>query len=797
MSIQTRQILFRRISAIESDLRNFIKENLPDSFLENEDIARKVKERYFKEMGVDPNRDLELVDFLDFGDTYQILLAKKNELRKNIAKELSRHRKDLESIASIRNRVMHVRPLEADDYPTVDNFVQKVPGNIWSQSKSSLKISDLERINPKIKIEKRQERISHNLPNSDFDETGFIGRKKDVQELKELLYAHPRIITLFGEGGVGKTALMLKTAYEIIDDENCPFDYVIWVTCKTRVLTSSGIKEIEGAIKNYKFMVQEIDYNFRNAPQTTTLSEAIESILKDIREVKSLLILDNLETLQLQREVKDFLYRYTEFGKVAITSRMKLGEQDFPRRLEPMKKEEAEQLLRNFALRLNVKILYKLSPDKIEEYVRELSLNPLGIKWFVQSVASGSSPDDVVSNKDTLLDYCLSNVYKKLDTEQKTFLHTVLVNGKPTSKEELLFYTERKNDIGVNESLQKLETTSFIRMIYVQNTDEYLYDITDFAREYVVKKDPPDEKLYREIRDKQNKASGLREGMKSKRPYGQNYIEIRKDSESFLAMKLNEALKYSAKARSKKLSNNPEAREELYEKAIKEVKEVQETQPRYAEAYKVSAFIYSEQRNNAAADLEYQNALETDSKNPRILHAYAGFLLRAMKNPQKAKEYAERALNMDGESFDTRSLYAKCIGIKGEHNRAIEILKGLIDEKHSYLERNMALTDIIDFYQRKVERKNHTERDRQEAWNIFLKGVSFFEESKKKFKPDKVAKEKFVDLLLEGMQCRESVEERIDRLKKLISANIESIRNHEKGARLEEFHHAHSLIENT
>ena len=431
--------------------------------------------------------------------------------------------------------------------------------------------------------------------------------------------------------------------------------------------------------------------------------------------------------------------------------------------------------------------------EKVEKYAKELSLNPLGIKWFVQSVASGTSPDEVVSNKDTLLDYCLSNVYKKLSDEQRAFLHAILVNRKPTSKEELLFYTEKESDIRVDESLQKLETTSFIRITYVEDTDEYLYDITDFAREYIVKKYSPSEELYKEIREKQNKASGLRENMKRKRLYETSCIDIRKESESFLAIKLDEALKYSAEARSRKPLKTPEAREELYEKATKKAKEVQEIQPKYVEAYRISAFIYVQRRNNAAAELEYQKALEMEPKNPRILYGYAGFLLRYLNNPEKAKEYATEAFHVDRGSFATRQLYAKCVGILGEYDKAIEILKRLIDEKYSSREKNIALTDAVDFHKRKIELKNYTERDYREAWNIFLEGISFFEESQEKFKPDSEAKQILVELLLGGMQCREDVE--IYKLKKLIEVYIEPIRKHKEGIRLEEWHHSHSTIE--
>ena len=802
--------LYARIRAIESDLRNFVKQNLQESFLENESITSKAKERYWKEKKVSPNEKLELVDYWDFGDLHQVLSAKKDELREDIKKEFINNREKLELILSTRNRVMHHRPLEADDYFTVEEFVQQA-SNLWPETKGSLKISisELDSIVPEIKP--NNERVIHNLPpDPDFNETGFIGRVREVKELKKLLYSHNQIITLFGEGGIGKTALMLKTAHDMRYDEDCPFEWIIWLTCKTTMLTNEGVGEIEDAIKDFKFLAQGIDASYRNVPKKTTLAESIESILEDAKEVKgkSLLILDNLEDLQSQKEVKDFLSRYKEFGTIAITSRIGLGEQDLPKKLDPMTEKDATKLFRDFAQLLGVDELYKLRLEKIQEYVRKLSLNPLGIKWFIQAVASGSAPDDVLNNKDILLDYCLANVYKKLNDEQKTFLYTLLLNGRPTSKEELLFYTEKENDIGVNESLQKLASTSLIKRTYAEDSDEYVYNITDFAREYVLTNDPPSEKLDKEITNKRDKASGLRQNMKtmSEGPYHPEHIEIRTDSESFLAIKLSEALRDSKKERWRNPPLSHEAKRELRKEVIKKVKEVQQTQPRYVEAYKISALLYLGQGNHIAAELEYKKALEIEPENPRILYTYAGFLLRRRKDTEKAKEYAERAFQKDGRSFSTIYLYAKCIGVQGEYDKAIEILKDLLGEKRIIREKNMALTDIVDFYKRKVEYKKHTEKDAWQAWNIFLEGVSLFEENWKQNKlnpdkkernkfPDKKVRDKFVELLLEGMQCREDDEGRINKLMELVRVYIGLIQDHKRGFHLEKFYQDNSSIQ--
>src|SRR5690606_12594689 len=68
-----------------------------------------------------------------------------------------------------------------------------------------------------------QDRVVHNLPVPEFDETGFIGRRQEAKELLRMLFdrRYP-VITVLGPGGAGKTALAVKALYDLIDDPKCP-----------------------------------------------------------------------------------------------------------------------------------------------------------------------------------------------------------------------------------------------------------------------------------------------------------------------------------------------------------------------------------------------------------------------------------------------------------------------------------------------------------------------------------------------------------------------------------------------
>ncbi|TOA71109.1 hypothetical protein, partial [Vibrio parahaemolyticus] len=62
-----------------------------------------------------------------------------------------------------------------------------------------------------------------------------------------------------GEGGVGKTALALKVAYELLEDESSPFDAIVWVTSKTTQITVNEISDIKSAISDSLGILTEIE----------------------------------------------------------------------------------------------------------------------------------------------------------------------------------------------------------------------------------------------------------------------------------------------------------------------------------------------------------------------------------------------------------------------------------------------------------------------------------------------------------------------------------------------------------
>ena len=145
-------------------------------------------------------------------------------------------------------------------------------------------------------------RRNHNLPSQ---VTSFIGREKEIQQLKGLLTS-TRLLTLTGAGGCGKTRLALRVASEVLDG------------------FADGCWLVELApLGDSTLVVQTVANVLAIEKRSRSLAEAISERL----EAKCLLlILDNAEHLvEPCAELADLLLRRCSGLEIVVTSREPLG----------------------------------------------------------------------------------------------------------------------------------------------------------------------------------------------------------------------------------------------------------------------------------------------------------------------------------------------------------------------------------------------------------------------------------------------------------------------------------------
>lgn len=646
----SRLSLYATISAIEQDLRDLISEYLieqvnPTELLGN--LLEKATERLEKDrefLEEEPSTK-DLILYIDFAESYQLLASHNRLLPKPLAQALKKSISSLEKLVPIRNRVMHSRPLGFDDFSiTLDisiSLLEETQRTIpWENLKTTLLRLQQEpsfvlglQI-PTYEIDKT--RHNHNLPIPDFDETGFIGRQQYEQDLVNLCLGAYPVITIHGEGGLGKTALALKVAYNILDQPNCPFDAVAWTTSKTQQLTPQEIRRIEGAICNSLGMLQNVS-DFLSVEGS---ANAMEEVLSYLEQFRILLIIDNLETI-LDERVREFLRRLSRSkSKVLITSRISVGAYDYPIRLDPMDTNDSVQLLRALAKIRGLDNQFKVGNQQIADYCKRMHNNPAYIKWFISAIQAGKRPEEILSQPDLFLDFCLSNVYQYLsESSQKVIASMLCMPGKH-SYAELAFLNDM-SEVDLRQSINQLLTTNMVIMSSVPrgSTFESQYELSELARDYLGRTHPVKPSLLTVITKRKNQLLSDLETMRAMQsgdPYSFNSITVRSSSDRIVAKYLLDALR---KINSKQLKQ-----------AEKLLNQARSLAPDYFEVHRMEALLKFHQDDYTGASRAYEVAIELDPTSAPLRKWFGSFLLRYMHDPESALIQLTEAAKIDPDS---------------------------------------------------------------------------------------------------------------------------------------------------
>lgn len=701
-----RLTLYSLITAIERDLREVIVLNLhsdPFKILSKEQFEKSYY-RLSKEVML-PKEEVsikDIVDYFDFNENLEIILQCKGIISGQIYNSIKAQHSILEKVIPIRNRIAHSRPVKFDDhiilFKVVEELISSDHENIWNNLQDTF--TKLNR-DPNYAMQfeipntyEQDEEVYNNLPLPDFDETGFVGRKQLVMAAKKTILGSFPIITLLGDGGVGKTAIALKIAYDIIEGPENPFDAIIWTSSKTSQLTPYEIVKIDNAITDSLGVINDINASFGGTNQTE--DDALDNILEYLSEFKVLLILDNLETV-LDERIKRFLGQIPHGSKILITSRIGLGAYEYPIKVPPMDDKDAVALLRRLATIRGVHSFDSIHDKKLNTYLQKMNYSPGYIKWFISALQVGRRPEEVLARPDLFLDFCMSNVYDFLSEMNKRVLRSLLCLNTELSHGELAYINELDYK-SLQQNLQQLVSSNMIIMNSISHGSSFetKYSITEFARNYLTKKHPVRNEEYRQFKKMHNKLISENESVSKAILYSDKYsiyhIYIRSDSDKIIARYLLDAMN-AAKAKN-------------FDKASQNIDKAQELTPDFFEVYRCKGWIAAAQGYVSVADTAYQAALSLEPKYAPLLFFYASFVLKSLNNTQLSKEYFEKALLIDSSNPKTNIELARVNMFLGLYDEAQTILLSFMKNKKTSLSlfEQKLVTDIyIQINYRKAE----------------------------------------------------------------------------------------------
>lgn len=640
----TRLTCFALISSLETDCREAILLTEAENTLTWPDHVKETAEnRAIRAREARSGKAEVLVQYLDFADAYQILLGNGSLVPSSMYESLKHVAGRLEELSQIRNRVAHSRPMEIGDLASVTdiaNNLARLSPDDWSTTAAMLRRLSKEPafvlgLTVQLPSDHADE-PQHNLPMPDFDETGFVGRSAELKRVKKALLGPYPVVSILGDGGIGKSAIALKVAYDILDTPNNPFEAIVWASAKSTTLTNSEIAHINGAIQNSLGLFEAAARELAGGTAEDGV-DPIEHVLQYLEQFKILLILDNLETVTDKR-LRDFLLDLPNGSKVLLTSRIGLGIEN-PVKLDSLSTEESKRLLKTLAGLRSVDPLKKMQDAALTRLVEKLRGHPLYIKWLVTGVQSGKRPSELVNDNSLLLDFCMSNVWDKLSRPTRSVLQVMQIAKGPRSLGEISFLSDLPAD-EIQTSVLELMSTNFASMRYSAEAEfDGVFEIGEFASQYLNRHQAPNQamrsKVLTRVRELENLGRDLMVESRSD-PFNEFTIDVRDKSDAPAARILLSALRQITSGH--------------YDLAIEKCGQATALAPSYGEVWRIQGLANVYRNDLSSAEHDFRRAYEYADKSVVMIYHYSVFLHESLGDSDTALEVLQKGLRVNRES---------------------------------------------------------------------------------------------------------------------------------------------------
>ena len=315
-----------------------------------------------------------------------------------------------------------------------------------------------------------------------IDVSVFYGRTEELATLEQWIVTdHCRLLGVLGMGGIGKTALAVKIAQQLQEQ----FEYIIWRSLRNAPPLENLLGEI---------------IPFLSSGQETQVE--IKLLLQYLRSFRSLIILDNVETILQPRECAgEYRHGYENYGQLfkligetAHSSCLMLTSREKPAEVAAL--QGIDLAVRSLQLKGSAEAAQKLIQAKrlsgSEEQKQILGdrygSNPLALKIVatsIQDLFDGDieiflAQDIAVFNS---IQKLLDQQFERLSPLEKTIMYWLAINREWTTIAELLEDIVPK--ISKGNLLEALESLIWRSLIEKQSGT---YTQQPVVMEYVTKR---------------------------------------------------------------------------------------------------------------------------------------------------------------------------------------------------------------------------------------------------------------------------------------------------------------------
>jgi len=337
----------------------------------------------------------------------------------------------------------------------------------------------------------------------------FVYRQKLCEDIMTGLQ-HPRaaVTSLFGIGGVGKTALATWAVIEAYRDNM--FDYIVSVTAKDRELTARGTLPTEIRLTTYEELLDTIlrVLGFEDALEYEDQEK--ENFVTDILQDggNGLIYVDNLETIDDVR-ILQFLDNLPLGCRAIVTSRIdRVRVAAYPIQVGPLEGEETFQFVKSLYVDPKLAYLTDFNERQVYEFGGSCNGIPLAMRWIAAKSQSANEALQLAKQinsqsrtNEELLEFSFRRIFDSLTEIQRKVMKILSIYSRPMPLEEILICADESYQT-IGDTLAEIENSALIEMAFDDTIQDSVYSLLPITRSFVYGDVRKEDGFESEVRDR-------------------------------------------------------------------------------------------------------------------------------------------------------------------------------------------------------------------------------------------------------------------------------------------------------
>lgn len=333
--------------------------------------------------------------------------------------------------------------------------------------------------------------LIHNIPKRQT--ITFKGRENEIREINEWLNdSENKILMIFGDGGFGKTTLLLEYLNRILDDEiDCPInlpDFICFYSSKMTRWGEDGLIYIKGitdsitdGIKKPLYLTNEKLEKSIHGLDALSLIDRVSTELSEqgLKKENTLLIFDNTETLTTStegaKELGEILKKISrKIGRVIITTRRREFTAADSIEVSGLTEDDSVELLNKLAENYSINQIKHASKQKLKKISSKLLNKPILLETYAKHLARTNKGleetlDQIFTkNSQDLLSFLYEDAWSRISEDDKKILISLSTCIYPLT-ESSLAEACRIFQKPVSEFEKVLDETYFTKIINDEN----------------------------------------------------------------------------------------------------------------------------------------------------------------------------------------------------------------------------------------------------------------------------------------------------------------------------------------